>query len=40
MNNSEYEYIQSLLDTIESLTKIVKHQNEVLKMYGIEIFDK
>lgn len=35
---SEYEYVQSLLETIEMLAKIVKTQNEVLKQNGIELY--
>lgn len=36
---TDYEYVQSLLETIEKLTKIIKYQNDLLKINGIEIYE-
>jgi hypothetical protein len=33
---SKFEYIESLLEVIEKLTRIIKIQSEILEMYGIE----
>lgn len=33
---SNFEYIESLLEIIEKLTKIIKIQSDVLEMHGIE----
>lgn len=33
---SNFEYIESLLEIIDKLTKIIKIQSEILEMHGIE----
>lgn len=37
---TDYEYVQSLLDTIEKLSEIIKYQNSILEMNGIDLFKK
>lgn len=36
---SRWEYIQSLLDIIDKQNEIIRHQAEILAMYGIEVED-
>jgi len=37
---SNFEYIQYLLDIIDKQNKIIKEQNEILYMNGIDVLDK
>ncbi|WP_295748886.1 hypothetical protein [uncultured Holdemanella sp.] len=37
---SNFEYIQYLLDIIDKQNKIIKEQNEILYMYGIDVLSK
>lgn len=34
---SSWEYIQSLLDIIDRQTAVIRHQEEILAMYGIDM---
>lgn len=36
---SKWEYIQNLLDIIDKQNEIIRHQAEILAMYGIEVKD-
>lgn len=36
---SKWEYVQSLLDIIDKQNEIIRHQAEILAMYGIEVED-
>lgn len=37
---TNFEYIQYLLDIIDKQNKIIKEQNEILYMNGIDVLDK
>nr|DAZ04897.1 MAG TPA: hypothetical protein [Caudoviricetes sp.] len=37
---SNFEYIQYLLDIIDKQNKIIKEQNEILYMNGIDVLGK
>lgn len=36
---SSWDYIQNLLDIIDKQNQIIRHQAEIMAMYGIEVED-